>query len=267
MGADASLADREIHLVGIGKDAQPLFLVGGLLRGADRVLGQVITTQGDVLARRGDRAPVAGPEDVIGGEHEQPGLQLRLDAQGNVHGHLIAVEVRIISSADQGVNPDGIPFNQFGLESLHRQAMQGRGAVEKHGVLPRHLVEGVPDDGFLFLDHLFRATHGVHLAELLQTANDEGLEEDQGHLFRQTAFVQLEFGTNHDDGAPGVIDPLPQEIHPEPPCFSLKHVGERLQRAVACPGDGTAMPPVIHQCVDRLLQHPLFVADDHLRGF
>ena len=37
---------------------------------------------------------------------------------------------------------------------------------------------------------------------LLLEAYDKRLKKNQRHLLRQTALVQLEFGTNHDDRTP-----------------------------------------------------------------
>jgi len=67
----------------------------------------------------------------------------------------------------------------------------------------------------------------VHVAEFLEAANDERLEQDERHLLRQTALVQLELGSDNDDGAAGVIDALCRagsdgSGHPLP----LEHVGE-----------------------------------------
>src|SRR5207249_8286021 len=46
--------------------------------------------------------------------------------------------------------------------------------------------------------------------------------------------------------------------------LALQHVAERLELAVAGARDGAAPAPVVDQGVDRLLQHPLLVADDDL---
>jgi len=44
--------------------------------------------------------------------------------------------------------------------------------------------------------------------------------------------------------------------------LSLEHVGERLQRPLVGAGDDAPASAVVEQRVDRLLQHPLFIADD-----
>ena len=66
VGLDAPLAHCEIHFVRVCEDAQALLLLH-LLRRPDRVLGEVVATEGDVLAGRGDWAAVAGAEDIVWG--------------------------------------------------------------------------------------------------------------------------------------------------------------------------------------------------------
>jgi hypothetical protein len=44
--------------------------------------------------------------------------------------------------------------------------------------------------------------------------------------------------------------------------LALQHVGQRLQRTLVGAGDDAAAAAVVEQCVDGLLQHALFVADD-----
>src|SRR5436305_827596 len=70
-----------------------------------------------------------------------------------------------------------------------------------------------------------------------------------------------------DDHRPSrVVDPLAEEVLAEAPLLALEHVRERLERAVARPGHRTPAAAVVEQRVDRLLEHPLLVVDDDLRG-
>jgi hypothetical protein len=62
-----------------------------------------------------------------------------------VHGHLVAVEVRVEGGADQRVQLDRLALDQHRLERLDAQAVQRRRAVEQHRVLADHLFEDVPD--------------------------------------------------------------------------------------------------------------------------
>src|SRR5690606_10211221 len=104
-----------------------------------------------------------------------------------------------------------------------------------------------------------------HKAELLEAADDERLEEHERHLLRQTALVELELGTDDDDGAAGIVDALAEQVLAEAALLALEHVRERLQRTVAGTGDGTAVTAVVKQGVNRLLQHALLVVDDDIR--
>ena len=46
-----------------------------------------------------------------------------------MHGHLVAVEIGVEALAHQGMQLDGIAFDQHRLEGLNAHAVQGRGAV------------------------------------------------------------------------------------------------------------------------------------------
>ena len=70
----------------------------------------------------------------------------------DVHGHLIAVEVRVEGGADERMDLDGLAFDEHGLKRLDAEAMERRGAVEQDGVILDDLFEDVPDDRLLHLD-------------------------------------------------------------------------------------------------------------------
>ena len=128
-----------------------------------------------------------------------------------------------------------------------------------------HFFQDVPDFGRLALDHLLGRAHGVHVAEFLQAADDERLEQHERHLLRQTALVQLELRPDDDDRTARVIDALAEQVLAETAALALEHVGKRLERAIAGAGDGAAVAAVVEERVDRFLQHALFVADDDVR--
>ena len=177
-------------------------------------------------------------------------------------GHLVAVEVGVVGRADERMDADRLALDEDGLEGLDREAVERRRAVEQHRVALGDLLEDVPDLGRALLDHLAGAAHGVHEAELLQAADDERLEEDERHLLRQAALVELELRADDDDGAAGVVDALAEEVLAEAALLALQHVGKGLERAVAGARDGAAVAAVVKEGVDGLLQHPLLVVDD-----
>ena len=181
-----------------------------------------------------------------------------------MNSHLVAVEVRVVSGASQRVQTDSLAFDELRLECLNRETVQRGSAVEQDRVAFGHLVENVPHFGRLFLDHLLRAADGVDVATLLEHANDERLEQHESHLLRKTTLVELEFRTDDDDGTTRVVHALAEQVLAETAAFTLEHVGQRFEGAVACAGDGAAMTTVVVKRVHSFLQHALFVADDDL---
>ena len=213
-----------------------------------------------------DRPAVGGREDVVGRHHQDARFQLGFQRQRHVHGHLVAVEVGVEGGADQRVQLDGLAFDQLRLERLDAEAVQGRRAVEQHRVLADHLFEDVPHLRLLALDHALGLLDGARQALGVQPRVDERLEQLERHLLGQAALVQLQLGADHDDRTAGVVDALAEQVLAEAALLALQHVGERLQRALVGAGDDPAAAAVVEQGVDRLLQHPLLVADDDVRG-
>src|SRR5690348_8351014 len=110
------------------------------------------------------------------------------------------------------MNPDRFTFDQLRLESLDRQTMEGRRAVQQYGMPARDFIENVPNFRRLALDHLFRAADRVDVAKIFQSANDERFEQNQCHLLRQTALMQFELRADDDNRAARVIDPLAEQV-------------------------------------------------------
>src|SRR6185369_12925 len=269
LGADAPVGSEadlhacvQRHLL-VGVRAQRLVLVLEALALAlvlQPVDGEVVAAEHDVLRRRDDRAAVRGAEDVVRRHHQRRGLDLRLVRQRQVHGHLVAVEVGVVAGADQRVDLDRVALDEHRLEGLDAHAVQRRRAVQQDRVALDDLLEDVPDLGLLAVEHLLRRLDGVGVAELLQTADDERLEELERDLLGQAALVELELRPDHDDRARAVVDALAEQVLAEAPLLALDHVGERLERAVARAEHRTAAAAVVEQRIDRLLQHPLLVA-------
>ncbi len=143
--------------------------------------------------------------------------------------------------------------------------MQRRGAVQQHRMVLDDLFQDVPDLGALLLDQLLGTLDGLDVALLLQHADDEGLEELEGHALGQAALVQLQLGTDHDDRTARVVDALAEQVLPEAALLALDHVAERLQRPVALALDRARAAAVVEQGIDGLLQHALLVAQDDAR--
>ena len=250
-------------LLGVGK--QPLLPAHRPLRRREPLLGEVVEAEDHVLRRHGQRRAVRRREDVVGRQHQHLRLELRLHRQGNVHRHLVAVEVRVEGGADERMDLDRLALDQDRLEGLDAQPVERGGPVEQHRVLLDDLFEDVPDLGPLLLHELLGGLDRGRDPALLQLAQDEGLEQLEGHLLRQPALVQLQVGADHDDRPPRIVHALAEQVLAEPPLLALQRVRERLQRPVVRARDDAAAAPVVEQGVHRLLEHPLFVADDDLR--
>src|SRR5690606_10534074 len=65
--------------------------------------GHVVDAEHHVLGRDDDGLAVRRAQDVVGAHHEHAGLHLCLDGERHVHGHLVAVEVRVEGGAHQRV--------------------------------------------------------------------------------------------------------------------------------------------------------------------
>ena len=94
-------------------------------------LGEVVEAEDHVLRGDGDGLTGGGREDVVRSQHEHAGFDLSLRRERDVHGHLVAIEVGVEGGADQGVNLDGLAFDEDGLERLDAEAMERGSAVEQ----------------------------------------------------------------------------------------------------------------------------------------
>ena len=77
-------------------------------------------------------------------------------------------------------------------------------------------------------------------------------------------WCSLQLRADDDDRAGRVIDALAEQVLAEAALLALDHVGQRLERAVRRAEHRPLAAVVVEQGVDRLLQHPLLVADDDL---
>ena len=228
-------------------------------------VGQIVDAEHDILARHDDRLAVGGAQDVVGGHHQDPRLELRFRRERHVHRHLVAVEVRVEGGADQRMKLDCLALDQHRLESLNAKAVERGRPVEQDRMLADHLLQDIPDLGPFLLDHALGGLKGGRHSVELELGIDEGLEELERHLLRQPALVQLELGPDDDHRAARIVDALAQQVLPEAALLALEHVAERLQRALVRAGHHPAPAAVVEQCVHRLLQHALLVADDDVR--
>ncbi len=182
-----------------------------------------------------------------------------------MHGHLVAVEVRVERVADERVDLDRLALDEHRLEGLDAQTVQRGRAVQEHRVLVDDLFEDVPDLRDHRVDHLLGRLDVLDGLALDEAGHDERLEQLERHQLRQAALVQAQRRAGHDDRAARVVDALAQQVLAEAALLALEHVAQGLQGAVARARDGPAAAAVVEQRVDGLLQHALLVVDDDLR--
>src|SRR6266481_8908484 len=162
-------------------------------------------------------------------------------------GHLITVEIGIVSRADQGMNANGFAFNKLRFKSLDREPVQCGSAIQQDWMAARNFFKDVPDLGGLSLDHFLRRANGVHIAQLFEAADDKWLEQHEGHFLGQAALMQFKFRSDNNDRAAGVIDTFAEKVLAKAPALALEHVAEGLQRTIAGAGDGATMAAIIEE--------------------
>ena len=74
--------------------------------------------------------------------------------------------------------------------------------------------------------------------------------------------MQFESRADHNDTSCRIVDPLSEKVFAKSSLFTFDHVGQRFQGAIAASQHGAFAPIVVEQCVDRLLQHSLFISND-----
>src|SRR5437588_285527 len=189
--------------------------------GAGLGLGQVIDAQNHVLRGHGERQSVRGRKNVARAEHQYGRFDLRFRRKRNVHGHLVAVKVRVERCANQRVNADGLALNERRLEGLNAEAVQRRSTVQKNGMLANHVFQDVPNDGLLLLHHFLGLLDGGAVALGFKLVIDERLEELERHFLRQTALVELEFRADDDDRTARIVHALAKKVLSEAPLLAF----------------------------------------------
>ena len=131
--------------------------------------------------------------------------------------------------------------------------MQRGGAIQHHRVALSHLFQHVPNLRGLALDKFLGRTYGVHVAKFLEPANNEWLEQHERHLLGQAALVKLQLWPNNDHRTTGVIYTFAEQVLAETTALTLKHVGQRFERAVTRASHSPAVTAVVKQRVHGLL--------------
>ncbi len=226
---------------------------------------QVVAAQNHVLRRHGNRLAVGRLEQIAGGKHQLARLALRLFRERHVHGHLVAVEIRVERGAHQRVQLDGTALHEHRLERLNAQTMQRRRAVQHYGVPFDHGLQRIPHLGAGALHHFAGRFDVVGDALFHQILHDKRLEQLERHLFGQAALVHFQLRAHHDNRAAGIIHAFAQQVLAETALLALEHIRKAFERAVVRPRYRAAAPAVVDESVHRLLQHAFFVAHNNIR--
>ena len=181
-----------------------------------------------------------------------------------MNSHLVAVEVRIERTADKWRNFNRSAFDQHGLERLNGETVQRRRTVQQDGMLFDNFFEDVPYEVFAFFHRTLGALDVMAFIGFHKTLHDKRFKQFDCHFLGKSALENLQVGTYDDHRTTRIIDTLAEEVLTETPLFSAKQSRKRFQFAVGRSAQRFSSSAVVDQRVDRFLQHPLFVLDDHL---
>ncbi len=78
--------------------------------------------------------------------------------------HLISIEISVKCRANEGMELDGLPFDQDWLKGLNAQAMQGGSPVKQNRMFADDLIQNIPNLGFFFFHHFLCALDGGYEA-------------------------------------------------------------------------------------------------------
>ncbi len=233
--------------------------------GPGSFLSQIIDTKYHILRRNRNRSSVGRLQQVIRRQQKETAFRLGFHGQRQMHRHLVAVKVGIISSTYQRMQLNRFTFYQNRLECLNSQSVKRRSAVQHNRMLLDNILQHIPDLRLYPLHHLLRILNVVGCSVLHQFFHNERLEKLDRHLLGQTALIDLKLRPYDDNGTSGIVHTLSKQVLTETSRLTLQHIGKRLKRSVSRPCNRTAPAAVIDQGVYRLLQHPLLVSDDNVR--
>ena len=226
---------------------------------------QVVEAENHILRRHDDRKTVCRMQNVVGRHHQNACFELCFKRQRHVNSHLVTVEVRVKRSTNERVQLDCLTFNQSWFESLNTQSVQCRRTVEQNRMLADNLIKDIPNFRTFFFNQLLRLLNSRGEAFGVKTCIDKRLEQFQSHFLRQTALVQFQLRTGHDNRTTGIVDALTEKVLTETTLLTFQHIRKRLQRTLIRTGNGTTATAVIEQRIHSFLQHTLFVTDNDAR--
>ena len=179
--------------------------------------------------------------------------------------HLVTIKVSVEACADERMKLDGFSFYKRRLECLDSQPVKRGGTVQHHRVILDHILQDIPDARLKPFHHLLGILDVMADVPGYELLHDKRLEQLDCHLLRDTALIDLHLRPDNNNGTAGIVDTLSEKVLTEAPALSLQHIRKRLQRTVARTSDRTPSSAVVNQCVNGLLEHPLFVSHNDVR--
>ncbi len=93
---------------------------------------------------------------------------------------------------------NSLALNKFRLKCLDPQTVKGRCAVQEHRVSLENVFEDIPDNRILAIDNFLGRFDGLNYTAFNKLPYYERLVKLCRHIFRQAAFMEVEFRTNNN---------------------------------------------------------------------
>ena len=222
MQGNDTLSKSEIQFVVTGKHHALSKLIGHINSG-------VVATHHDVLGRTHDRLTIGWCEHIVGAHHQSVGFDLCLNRERQVNCHLVTIEVRIETFADQRMQVDGVSFYQGRLKSLNPHAVQSWSTIQQHGMIGDYLLEDIPDFFVFPFQHFLGRFDGIGMTQLFESSNDERLVEFQCDFLWQPALMKFQSWTDNNHASSRIVDTFTEQILAETSLLPFDHVGQGFQ--------------------------------------
>ena len=99
----------------------------------------------------------------------------------------------------------------------------------------------------------------------LQLTENKRLEEFECHFLRQSALVQTQRRSDHNNRAARIIYALAKQVLTEAALLAFNHIGERFERTLVRARNRASATAVVEQSIYRFLQHALLISHDDVR--
>ncbi len=161
---------------------------------------------------------------------------------------------------------DGLTLDQTRLEGLDTQTVQRRSTVQQYRVPLQDVLKDFVHHRILAIDNLLGGLHRLHNTSFENLADDKRLEQLGSHIFRQTALVEVQVGTDNDNRTARVVNTFTQQVLTETTLLTFQTVGKGLEGAVGLRLHGARLLGVVEQGIDGLLKHTLLITHNHVRS-